>query len=174
MIDLTTMKNNREKAIALINAGGATKQSLMDVLNINDKSLASLFSQLRLMGHFNLKNEDGTFRLGTEEEYEAARHTGKPRAEKQPKSLKAAVDAAQKRETRASSASTAAAKRYADDASRKNELRKIVAEAELELASILLGEAHQAWLDAGAPEDDIEPEVTEVTEATEADMPSLD
>ena len=140
-IDLSTMKNNREKAIALINDGSATKQSLMEALGINDKSLASVFAQLRLMGHFPMKNEDGTYKLGTEAEYLAAKPEPKEKKEVVKKTKAELVAAAQKRETKAASAATNAKAKYEADGSRKNELRMIIADAELELASILLGEA---------------------------------
>lgn len=148
MIDLSTMSNNRERCIALINAGGATKQSLCEALNINDKSLASIFAQLRLMGHYNIKNEDGTLRLGTFEEYEAAKPAPKPRKESTPKSPEQVLEAAQKRETKAATASTNAKAKYEANPCRENELRMIIADAELELASILLGKA-----EAGLPDE---------------------
>lgn len=140
-IDLSTMSNNRERCIALINEGGATKQSLCEDLGINDKSLASLFAQLRLMGHYNIKNEDGTIRLGTLEEYEAAKPAPKPRKETVAKTPEQVLEAAQKRETKAATASTNAKAKYEANPCRENELRMIIADAELELASILLGKA---------------------------------
>ncbi len=141
--DLNAMTNNRDRAIHLINEGGQTKESLMEALGINDKSLASLFSQLRLMGQYNLKNEDGTFRLGSAEEYEAARAPKGTKKETIAKTPEEAVALATKRETRAASASTTAKKRYEADTSRKNELKMIMADCELELSSILLGEAEE-------------------------------
>lgn len=140
-IDLSAMKNNREKAIALINDGNATKQALMGALGINDKSLASVFAQLRLMGNYPIKNEDGTFRLGTEADYLAAKPEPKEKKEVVKKTKAELVAAAQKRETKAASAATNAKTKFEADGSRKNELRMIIADAELELASILLGEA---------------------------------
>lgn len=154
IIDLSQMKNNREKCIALINNGGATKQSLMDDLGINDKSLASLFSQLRLMGHFNLKNEDGSYRLGTEEEYEAARPVGKGSSTATPKTPEEVLEMAAKRESKAASALTNAKKRYEADPSQENELRVTIADAQLTLASILLGKAEEAAGAIPAPESD--------------------
>jgi len=136
-IDLTAMSNNRERAIALINDGGATKQSLMEALGINDKSLASVFAQLRLMGYYPIKNEDGTYRIGSAE--------AAPKEKKiaEPKSFEETWAAAQKREQRAATALTNAQKRYDADPSHKNDLRVQIATAELELASILLGELEQ-------------------------------
>lgn len=151
MIDLSTMSNNRERCIALINAGGATKQSLCEALSINDKSLASIFAQLRLMGHYNIKNEDGTLRLGTFEEYEAAKPAPKPRKESTPKSPEQVLEAAQKRETKAATASTNAKAKYEANPCRENELRMIIADAELELASILLGKAEAGMVEPAEP-----------------------
>lgn len=136
-IDLSTMKNNREKAIALINAGGATKESLKADLGINDKSLASVFAQLRLMGHFPAKGEDGTYSFITEEEFKTAKAPTKTRTYEEQLAL------AQKRETKAATASTNAKSRYEANPTRENELRMIIANAELELASILLGQLEE-------------------------------
>lgn len=140
-INLAEMANNRERAMALINAGGATKQSLMEQLNVSDKSLASLFAQLRLMGHYPIKNEDGTYRLGDLAEYEASKPEPKAKAEPKFLTKEQRIERAEKRETRAATAATNAAKAYEANPCRKTELRKIIADAELELASILLGEA---------------------------------
>ena len=139
-IDLTAMTNNRERAIALINDGGATKQSLMEALGINDKSLASVFAQLRLMGSYPIKNEDGTYRIGSAEEAAAAKPAPKEKKIPVLKTIEETWAAAQKREQRAAAALTNAQKRYDADPSHKNELRVQIATAELELASILLGE----------------------------------
>lgn len=143
-IDLSAMKNNREKAIALINAGGATKESLMADLSINDKSLASVFAQLRLMGHFPAKGEDGTYSFITEEEFEAAKAARTSKAPAKVRSYEEQLAMAQKRETKAATASTNAKSRYEANPTRENELRMIIANAELELASILLGQLEES------------------------------
>lgn len=140
-----TYTNKRSHAIALIEAGNCTKETLLKELDVNDKTLASVFSQLRLTGKYPMKHEDGVYFLGTEEEFAAARNTrtsGKASVERSPKEV---LDAAVKREDRASKVATTAEKRYADDPSRENELRKDIAIYELELSSILLGKAQSAY-----------------------------
>lgn len=153
MADLSTCTNNRERVLALAADGTATKQSLMEALGINDKSLASVFAQLRLMGHYKLVNADGIITIGTKEEAEAAKPVREPKEVKAPKSYEERRAAMIKREGRAAAASTNARKKYEADSSRANELRMIIADAELELVSILLGqleEAHAAGTDVEA------------------------
>lgn len=159
-IDLSTMKNNREKAIALINAGGATKKSLMADLNINDKSLASVFAQLRLMGHFPAKGEDGTYSFISEEEFEAAKAARVSKAPTKTRSYEEQLAMAQKRETKAATASTNAKSRYEANPTRENELRMIIANAELELASILLGKLEENH--GAEPVEPVEPDDVDV------------
>lgn len=143
-IDLSTYTNNREKAIALINAGGATKESLLDALGINDKSLASVFAQLRLMGNYPSKGEDGTYSFISKEEFEAAKAARVYKAPAKVRSYEEQLAMAQKRETKAATASTNAKAKYEANPSRENELRMIIANAELELASILLGKLEES------------------------------
>lgn len=143
-MELSTFKNNREKAIALINEGNATKESLMADLGVTDKSLASLFAQLRLMGHYPFKGEDGVYSFITEEEFEALKESRKSKAPAKVRTPEEQFAMAQKRETKAASAATNAIARYNGNPTRENELRKIIAEAELELASILLGKLEES------------------------------
>ena len=50
--------NNREHVLALINAGGATRKSICDTIGFKNTSLASVFSQLRLMGQYPVEDAD--------------------------------------------------------------------------------------------------------------------
>lgn len=150
-MSIENLKNNRERAIFLINQGGATKESLIADLGTSDKSLASLFAQLRLMGQFPMRDADGVFHFGTAEEFEASRVAKTPKRETVAKTPEQQYDAALKRESRAASAATTARKRYENDPSRVNELRCTIADAELELSSILLGQA-SAVCDGGVME----------------------
>lgn len=150
-----TYKNNRERVIALVEAGGATKQSLCEACGFNEKSLASVFAQLRLMGKYNIKDENGVYSLVDE----ATRNEHRASSSKvQSKTPKEAYDAAVKREQRAATAQMNAEKRFNADSSRENELRKIIADAELELASILVGKAEEnlgaAGIEPDGPSDD--------------------
>ena len=100
-------KNNRERVIALVEAGGATKQSLCEACGFNEKSLASVFAQLRLMGKYNIKDENGVYSLVDEVTWNEHRASS---SKVQPKTPKEAYDAAVKREQRAATAQTRAAK----------------------------------------------------------------
>lgn len=148
-------KNNRERVIALVEAGGATKQSLCEACGFNEKSLASVFAQLRLMGKFNIKDENGVYSLVDEATWNEHRASS---SKVQPKTPKEAYDAAVKREQRAATAQMNAEKRFNADSSRENELRKIIADAELELASILVGKAEEnlgaTGIEPDGPSDD--------------------
>lgn len=148
-------KNNRERVIALVEAGGATKQSLCEACGFNEKSLASVFAQLRLMGKYNIKDENGVYSLVDEATWNEHRASS---SKVQPKTPKEAYDAAVKREQRAATAQMNAEKRFNTDSSRENELRKIIADAELELASILVGKAEEnlgaAGIEPDGPSDD--------------------
>lgn len=150
-----TYKNNRERVIALVEAGGATKQSLCEACGFNEKSLASVFAQLRLMGKYNIKDENGVYSLVDEATWNEHRASS---SKVQSKTPKEAYDAAVKREQRAATAQMNAEKRFNADSSRENELRKIIADAELELASILVGKAEEnlgaAGIEPDGPSDD--------------------
>lgn len=155
--------NNREKLIHLVTQGGATKESLIEDLGCTEKSLASVFTLVRLMGHFPMKGEDGVYYMGSQEDFEAAKiaRAANSKAKAEPKTPAQVLEAATKREDRAAKMATTAEKRFAENASRENELRLTMAKAELELSSILLGQAQAAVDNAPAPEGDdsgIEPE----------------
>jgi predicted ArsR family transcriptional regulator len=112
-------KNKAQVALELIKAGGATAESLMDALEVSKSGLASQLSYLNTRGlniaevdptkaEFPIKNPDGTYRMGTLEEYQAkARGFGVTAA----KTAEEAVAFAQKREDRASAALTTATTR---------------------------------------------------------------
>ena len=53
--------NLRTKVLNLILEGGATNQSLEEALNTTPKTIASTFAQLRLMGKYPVKDENGVF-----------------------------------------------------------------------------------------------------------------
>ena len=148
-------KNNRERVIHLVEAGGATKQSLCEACGFNEQSLASVFAQLRLMGKYNITDENGVYSLVDEATWNEHRATS---SKVQPKTPKEAYDAAVKREQRAATAQMNAEKRFNADSTRENELRKIIADAELELASILVGKAEEnlgaAGIEPDGPSDD--------------------
>lgn len=59
----------RELIADLINAGGATKESLMEAVEVNSAGLSSQFTYLRLTGRFPVKGDDGTFSFVSEPEW---------------------------------------------------------------------------------------------------------
>lgn len=148
-------KNNRERVIALVEAGDATKQSLCEACGFNERSLASVFAQLRLMGKYNIKDKNGVYSLVDEATWNEHRASS---SKVQPKTPREAYDTAVKREQRAATAQMNAEKRFNADSSRENELRKIIADAELELASILVGKAEEnlgaTGIEPDGPSDD--------------------
>jgi FtsZ-interacting cell division protein ZipA len=129
-----------------IEAGGATKESLMEVAECSAASLATNFTYLRLMGFYPVKDEDGTYSFVTEEEWEeiqterkANAKTRKPAKAKTPEE---ALAAAQKRYARCEKAAANAAERK--ERSPNEELvilRHVIAQAEFKLAYIALRSA---------------------------------
>ena len=61
--------NLRTKVLNLILEGGATNQSLEEALNTTPKTIASTFAQLRLMGKYPVKDENGVFYITDEAGY---------------------------------------------------------------------------------------------------------
>lgn len=132
--------------------GGATKESLLELTGTTEKSLASQFTYLRMMGTCPMKQEDGTFKIVSAEEWDAHRSSGAGTAGK---ILTPAehVEKAEKRSKRAASAFDNAKIRYlADENIRLNELKFVKAEAELEIAEIELGKAESALGDVTTDE----------------------
>lgn len=143
-----TAKNKQTIILEAIRAGGATRESLMTAAGVNKAGLASQLAYLNSRGQamaevdktkaeFPIQNEDGTFRVGTLEEYEAKRKSFGITAK--PKTKAEILEAAQKREDKASSAYSKAADKAKDNPS--DEIFSKVAEirkAELELASMKL------------------------------------
>lgn len=162
------MRDEIHKAIL---AGGATKESLLELTGTTEKGLASQFTYLRMTGRCPKKQEDGTFAIISTEEWEAYRASsgGASTANLTPAQK---VDRAEKRSKRAVSAYDNAKKRHeADPEDRLNELKYVKAEAELEIAEIELGRAEEEF--ANAPEE-VAAETEEVTDAgpdTEASEP---
>lgn len=130
--------NHREHVIALINEGSATRASLCETLNIKPTSLASIFSQLRLMGKCPIEDDNKVLRLGTPEEYDALKAT--KTSNKKVLTPEEQLDAAAKRVDRATKAFDKATENKNQDKSPKTKWKFKAAEAELELAKIALAE----------------------------------
>lgn len=72
MANVTVTTPNRIKVLELINGETPqTRDSLCETLDISKASLASVFTQLRLMGKFPMQRNDKTLYIGTEDEYRA-------------------------------------------------------------------------------------------------------
>jgi len=136
----------RDEIKVAIEAGGATKESLLELTGTTEKGLASQFTYMRMMGNCPMKQEDGTFKIVTTEEWEAHKaSSGSASA----KSLtpEQRVDRCEKRSKRAASAYDNAKKRLeANPDDKLTELKFIKAEAEFEIAEIELGKAEEAYV----------------------------
>ena len=138
----------RDEIKVAIEAGGATKESLLELTGTTEKGLASQFTYMRMMGNCPMKQEDGTFKIVTTEEWEAHKaSSGSASA----KSLtpEQRVDRCEKRSKRAASAYDNAKKRLeANPDDKLTELKFIKAEAEFEIAEIELGKAENAYVES--------------------------
>lgn len=148
--------NKREHTLWLIEQGGATNESIEAATEMTNKSRGTIFAQLRLMGKYPMADENGVYRIGTAEEFEAKKAASaanrKPAVALTPAQ---ALEKAKARETKASKAlTTASARLNMNPDSRELQLRHRIAELELELASVLLSEVE------GQPNQDLDVEVT--------------
>lgn len=144
---MSEFNNNRERALSLIKEGSYTRKSLCEVMDVKPASLASVFSQLRLMGYYPMEDDEHTLYIGTQEEYEAKRaDRGTAKAPRTPEEI---FLAAQKRENRAYGALDKAEKAMVAKGNREAELRLAVAKAEVALAEHLMEKAEQACVAAG-------------------------
>ena len=158
----------------LIEAGGATKESLMEAVTCSSASLATNFTYLRLMGHYPVKAEDNTFSFVTEEDWEALQAERKAKAGTRkattPKTPEAILAAAEKRLARCAKAHESATTKLEQLDNEITNLRHQVASAEHRLAEIALEDAK-----ASMPEVDesaeivVSPDETEVTDEAVAD-----
>ena len=131
-----------------IEEGGATKESLLELTGTTEKGLASQFTYLRMMGTCPMKQEDGTWKIVTTEEWEAHRGAGGGVSGKilTPEER---VDKAEKRSKRAASAfDNAKTRAEAKPEDRLAELKFVKAEAELKISEIELGKAEEAFMAA--------------------------
>ena len=137
----------RDIILAEIEKGGATRESLMAAADVNDKGLSSQLTYLRWMGKCPMKQEDGTFKIVSAEEWEAhkaASGTGFGAAKTPAERLTAAT----KRVGRASSALDNCKKRLdANPDDKLNQLNFEKAKLELQISEILESRA-QAEVDA--------------------------
>ena len=147
----------RDTILEAIKAGGATKESLLELTGTTDKGLASQFTYLRMMGNCLMKQEDGTFKIVSAEEWETHRSSASQAAANLTPEER--VKKAQAREKRASSAYDNAVKRAAvtvdTDDGELNKWKEQKAEAEMNIASIELGKAEAALREASETDSEI-------------------
>jgi hypothetical protein len=150
-----------------IEEGGATKESLLELTGTTEKGLASQFTYLRMMGTCPMKQEDGTWKIVTTEEWEAHRSSGSGVAGKILTPAER-VEKAEKRSKRATSAyDNAMARVEANPDDRLLALKFTKAEAELEIAEIELGKAEMLLATEAPPEEP--PEEPEEVEGSEVE-----
>jgi hypothetical protein len=138
----------------LIEAGGATKESIMEVVwgKPNTNGLASQFAYLRLTGYYPIVGEDGILDATDEAGWEKLQEVKKAnRKAVNKKSPYDRLEAAKKRVERCVKKHEKVTEKLEKDYSRDTELREIIADAEVELANMELTTAQELY-DA-APED---------------------
>ncbi len=154
----------RDQIYDAIMKGGATRESLLKLTGTTEKGLASQFTYLRMLGKCPMKQDDGTFKIVSAEEWAAHKTTRTPTKILSPKDR---VMKAEKRVQRATTAFDNAKKKAESTPDDKlSELKYQKADAELQIAEIELGIAEEAYRDA-PPEDELPDEITEETEQTE-------
>ena len=161
-----------------IEQGGATKESLLELTGTTDKGLASQMTYLRMMGNCPMKQEDGTYKIVSAEEWDAHRSAGGGTIGKILTPAER-VEKAEKRSKRAATAyDNAKTRKEANEGDRLCELKFIKAEAEFEISEIELGKAEQAFADAPPeePTEEVEDDGTEEeleVEFTEEELEGL-
>ena len=145
----------RDQIKEAIEAGGATRESLLELTGTTEKGLASQFTYMRMMGNCPMKEEDGTYKIVSTDEWNAHKSESgsAPSVNLTPAQR---VEKAEKRSTRAATAFDNAKTRFeADKKDRLKELKFIKAEAELEIAELELGAAEKVF--AESPPEEVEP-----------------
>jgi hypothetical protein len=126
--------NKREIIAQAIEAGGATKESLMITAEVNAAGLASQFTYLRLTGKYPVKQEDGSFKFVTAEiweEMKASAATG--RVAGPTKTPAEQLIALEKREAKQVAALDKRQEAYNADKSKLNKLKLQRANVELDI-----------------------------------------
>ena len=145
----------RDEIKVAIEAGEATKESLLALTGTTEKGLASQFTYMRMMGNCPMKQEDGTYKIVSSEEWNAHKSESGSTASVNLTPAQR-VEKAEKRSTRAASAFDSAKTRAeADSKNRLNELKLIKAKAELEIAELELGAAEKIFADSPPEDEDV-------------------
>lgn len=165
------MANKRDIIAGLINAGGATKESLMEGAEVNSAGLSSQFTYLRLTGKFPIKGDDGVFKFITAEEWEAIKADAASRKvnggpKKSPEERKIALE---KRVAKLQEAFDKAQEKLKEEKSKVNKLKLQKADAEVQLALISLEEVTAECGEPVASEDEVVEEGQDTVEASADD-----
>ncbi len=150
----------REIIIQEIEKGGATMDSLKEAADCKYESVMSIFSMLRLMGKCPVKQEDGTYKFVTLEEWEelkAERAANAKTKSSKPKTPEEILKAAEKALARAEKAYSLAKERFEkspDD--HVLDLKCQKAELELALAKINFNEAQDAVTEEAEEAEEVE------------------
>ena len=141
----------REIIAEAIEAGGQTKESLMELVDVNSAGLSSQFTYLRLTGRYPVKGDDGVYSFVSEEEWEAMkmaalerRTTAAPK-----KTPEERMEALQKRLAKLQAADEKAQERFAKDDSELNSLKAQKAGIEVDICNLEIS-ACQEELDQAA------------------------
>jgi len=142
----------RDIILAKILEGGATKESLMEAAEVNDKGLASQMTYLRLMGTCPRKMDDGTYEIITREEWDEHRASSGSRSDAKLTPTER-IEKAEKKVGRAATALDKATKFLeADPDSELKALKFQVAKASLKIAEIEQGEIEVQFREAADAE----------------------
>jgi len=154
----------RDDIKVAIEKGGATKESLLALTGTTEKGLASQFTYMRMMGNCPMKQDDGTFKIVSIDEWNAHKsESGSASATNLTPEQR--VERAEKRSARAASAYDNAKKRHeADPTNTLNELKFIKADAELKIAELELGAVEETLTGGDEVEEEIEDDEAEVEE----------
>ena len=139
----------REIIFNAINEGGQTKESLMELVEVNSAGLSSQFTYLRLTGRYPVKGEDGVYSFVSEDEWntmkeEALSRRAAPAPKKSPEER---LEALQKRLAKLQAAGEKADERVEKDDSQLNELKAQKASIEVQICGLEI-DAVQEELDA--------------------------
>lgn len=159
----------RDVIFDAINKGGATRESLLELTGTTEKGLASQFTYLRMMGKCPKKQEDGTYKIVSAEEWNSRSSAG---ASSVPLTPEQRLEKMEKRSKRASTAYDNAKKRAEIEINSENELiqlKFVKAETEFKIAEIELGQAQVIVNEQ--PEKGKVPKQPEVPEEDTPDVP---
>jgi hypothetical protein len=141
----------REIIAAAIEEGGQTKESLMELAEVNSAGLSSQFTYLRLTGRYPMKNDEGIYYLADKEEWDKAKEEAlSRRATPAPKkSPEERLEALQKRLAKLQAADEKRQEAFAKDETELNSLKAQKAGIEVEICNLEIS-AVQAEIDEAA------------------------